>query len=443
MGEPFQITGLRRLEGDGLSRRLLPLVTLGGFGLLLFWLIISRSVVAYLATVAPEQALLLRSDAPEALISVADRKLNFTDKGRTGLKKSLGEAPDRLSALGKLVEAALVIDPLNPRSYRLLGQIAEAEQDVPKAKRFMQEAVKHSLNETYAVEWLMRKSFQERDFAAAAVYADVFLRSHPQLMEYALRPLGAMAQSKDANGELVRLLATNPPWRRRFFQMFGTVIADPRTPLAIFLALKDTIAPPTVADLRGYLSLLFEHKMYDLAYYTWLQFLPPEQLEGAGLLFNGDFAIEPSGLPFDWVIQAGSNVIIDIVPRRNTAGKNALFLEFGHGRADFPGVFQTTMLPPGAYQFNGSFKGEIVGPRGLQWSISCMGGTVIGESQMIQGSFPHWGKVELSFTVPDSGCRAQLVRLALAARSASEQIISGSISFDQLSISRRVEGPVN
>jgi hypothetical protein len=181
--------------------------------------------------------------------------------------------------------------------------------------------------------------------------------------------------------------------------------------------------------------------MYDLAYYTWLQFLPPGQLESAGLLFNGNFTSRPSGLPFDWVIQAGSNVIVDIVPRRNATGRNVLFLEFGHGRADFPGVFQTTMLPPGAYEFDGSLKGELAGPRGLQWSISCIGGAAIGESQMIVGSFPLWDHFEFAFTVPEVGCRPQLVHLALAARSASEQIVSGSIWFDDLSISRQLDQP--
>jgi len=101
----------------------------------------------------------------------------------------------------------------------------------------------------------------------------------------------------------------------------------------------------------------------------------------------------------------------------------------------FPGVSQTVLLPPGAYRFKGSFKGEVVGRRGLQWSISCMGGPAIGASPMILGSSPVWRDFEFAFTVPATGCRAQSARLELAARSASEQLVSGSMWFDELSIS--------
>jgi len=42
----------------------------------------------------------------------------------------------------------------------------------------------------------------------------------------------------------------------------------------------------------------------------------------------------------------------------------------------------------------------------------------------------------VAFAVPDADCKAQQVRLALDARSASEQLITGSIWYDQLQIVR-------
>jgi hypothetical protein len=58
---------------------------------------------------------------------------------------------------------------------------------------------------------------------------------------------------------------------------------------------------------------------------------------------------------------------------------------------------------------------------------------------MILGSFAEWRSFEFPIAVPDSGCSAQSLQLTLAARSASEQLISGEIWFDELSLSRNHE----
>ncbi len=337
------------------------------------------------------------------------------------------------------VEMALLIDPLPSRAYRLLGQIADNEGLDEKAETLMLAATRHSLNEAFAVNWMMWKSFERKNYPIAAYYADVLLRSGVMNFAYMTAILARMTEDSNGKQEIEKLLATNPSWRQGFFSLLGSYVSDARTPLYLLLSLRDTPAPATTEELNAYQSFLFQHKLYALAYYAWRQFLPPEQLADTGYLFNGDFEVKPSGSPFDWQAPAGVNVVVDFESRPGNALDHALVAEFGPGRVEFPGVYQSIMLPPGAYSFKGSLRGEVVGRRGVLWDISCRDGASLGQSEMLVGSFPDWRAFEFSLVVPETGCAAQLVKLKLAARSPSEQLVSGAIWFDELSISRQKE----
>ncbi|MET0195151.1 MAG: hypothetical protein ABW200_17460 [Hyphomicrobiaceae bacterium] len=454
-------------------------------GAALAWQVLAHSLVAHLAEPSPETALRLRSDDPSALINIADRKLNLEHpsqetpaarpggdtgnripsfarharkatgseseqgepEGTQGRAKEPADTAERLPSnagdpelrrqVSALAQTALAQDPMNARALRILGQVADAASEEAAASKLMQAAAQRSRRESVAIFWLMRESFEQKDFATAVQHADVLLRTRPQVAPQVTPTLARIAEHKDASSELRQMLATNPPWRASFFSTLMRNITDARTPLDLLLSLKDTPTPPTSAELREYLALLMRNQFHELAYYVWLQFLPQEQLASAGLLFNGDFESRPSGLPFDWVITAGSGVTIDLARRPDDAGQRALLVEFGHGRADFRGVAQYVMLAPGSYVLKGQYRGQLVGRRGLEWRINCAGAELpIAKTAMVTGVVPAWTEFSVAFTVPDADCRAQQVRLALDARSASEQLVTGSIWYDKLQIAR-------
>jgi hypothetical protein len=452
--------------------RLLILVPLALF---LVWEVITRSVVAYLADANPEMAVRLRSNYPTALLNLAyDRlsrdpstkniepvaplprdgssRLTIVAKGTHSAKdidltvrpkppsedSTLSTANDSraMAQIRSWVERALLEDPLNARAFRVLGQLSGGTSE----PGLMQAAARRSLLESEAVLWVMRRNYEDGDYRSAGRYADILLRTLPSsqtAVQAAMAVLGRIAETPATSGELKQLLASNPRWRSPFFGLLPGSVSDARAPLELLLALRDTPTPPTTSEIGPYLKFLIEHKFYDLAYYTWLQFLPPEQLNKAGYLFNGSFEVVPTGLPFDWILTSGSGATMEIAERTDGKGAHALFLEFGVGRVEGLSVTQMVILAPGDYQFRGTYKADIVSQRGLQWRVVCASKSmpVIGESPIIIGAKADWSDFKFSFTVP-TDCPLQSVELGFTARSASEQFISGSAGFDDLKIAR-------
>jgi hypothetical protein len=466
------------MKSTARPRLRLQTIILAVAAVILIWLVVSRSFAAYLADVAPRAALWLSPQQPEALENLADAALNgpvtaneqagdpadqsaaeqknspdsdaktaIRGEQYSGDLKHAFEAVNQnrnvdLATVRKWAESALMQEPLNAHALRILGQVADAGNDAADASKLMQAAAHLSRHESVAVFWLMQKSREAKDFNATIYYADVLLRTQPNLSKYVLPMLAQLADDKQSLGALKAALARDPPWRPQFFAALPNAVTDPRTPLDLLLALRTSSTQPTSVDLNYYLRTLIAQKFYDLAYYTWLQFLTPEQLRDARLLFNGNFDAAPSGLPFDWDLSSGSGVTVDIVPRPDKSGAHALLVEFLYGRVDYRSVTELVKLPPGNYQFAGKYKGQLAGPRGLKWRVVCAEAAhSVGESPMITGLTRNWRDVTFGFTIPPTDCRAQYVRLDLDSRMPSEQLVSGSLLFTELEISRVAKPP--
>ncbi len=422
--------------------RLLRATLFAALATILVWEIVSRTFAAYLAGAAPEQALVIRADQPAAMLNLANQKLDELEgtAGETGHSQSSDHDLRPVHEIRALAERALFADPLNSRALRILGQLADMSHEEPRAWKFMQTSARYSMNESYAVAWLAERSFKKKDYSTTLNYADILLRTRPQLIGYIIPTLAQVAENKDTDGGLRKLLSDNPPWRSQFFDAIPSKVSDARTPLDLLLTVKDSLYPPTTDDLRGYLNFLIGHNFYALAYYAWLQFVSAQQLDGLGLLFNGSFDTVPSGLPFDWIITPGAGVTIDVAPVPGGEGNRALVISFEQGRIDFRGVAELIVLAPGNYEFRGKYTGEIMGPRGVKWRIACAGGPIVGESGMVAAKTTAWKDIEFGFVVPATDCPAQYVRLDLDARMSSEQFASGTVWFDDLRIARSADG---
>ena len=443
----------------------------------LMWALITKQLAGYLALHAPETALAIDPEHPVALVTLADRLLNGVadadepdpnatelpgDDAEGPLKQWAAQATSALTSDGgptprstlteanrarieALAQKALARDPLNHRALRILGQLADARGDRDSARKFMQAAVKRSLRSTYAVYWLLVDSMNRHDDFAAAKYADLLLRKRPQLYSVTYPLLAQIAESEDQSGPeaVTSVLAANPPWRATFLRHLPEHVRDARTPFVLLRALKDGPFPPDDDEINAYLDFLVSKRLYEFAYYVWLQGLSAQGLSSVGFLVNGSFEHAPSGAPFDWSYSRGGlGVTIDIAQRLDADGERALYLDLGPGRTRFSGISQLVMLSPGRYRLSGRMQGDVSGKRGLQWQISCLPfKEPVGETQMFLGSAPQWTSFETEFEVPREDCRMQQLRLIHASRSASEELVSGAIWFDAMTLSRVTAGP--
>ena len=238
----------------------------------------------------------------------------------------------------------------------------------------MHAAVVRSLFETRLSIGRCRRAMRKlRIMMRHLVYADTLLKTSQRTAGYVMPSLEGLPKTR-CSGEFRKLPRVESSLERGVFLQLSGGISDARTPLRNLSRSQGYGSAADTAELRSYLYFLVDRKFYDLAYYTWLQFMPAEQLNKVGNLFNGSFEIVPSGLPFDWAWTDKSGAMIQMCVRPDQKGSMDLNIELGPGRVDFPGFTQLIMLSPGNYHFQGGYKSALVGQRGLEWRITCAGG---------------------------------------------------------------------
>lgn len=424
-----------------------------GCGLLLmalFYLISINSLSFALHRSRPNDALRLNSRNVSALISLTSEQAGIAarDKLENGaLPTSSGARPqpapsssanDELTMMTQQLRVALQSDPLNAQGLRLLGQISFLEGKADKAKLLMAKASDLSTHELLAHDIMLRINAAEKRYQSALFYGNRLFSGAPNLIGGDADILIPFLHDRATRNALVDMLARRPVWRPYFFNLFIPKIAsaDLEAARSLYDALNIKDQQTSAPELNSLLYTQIKNNRLDVAYATWLMYLPAEKTDMIGFINNGGFDYEPSAAPFDWNISGGKEAKAKIAPFPFGKGNLALNIEFGLGRVSFPTIYQYIILTPGHYRFHGAYRGDIAAKRGLQWTITCLNGNRSGESDMILGRASDWKPFSFDFTIPEKDCDAQRLALYHAARSPSEQLISGSIWFDNLLIER-------
>ncbi len=453
-------------RGAGGPRKLLLVLA----GVVLTFLVVTHSFVAYLADASPRTALMISSGDPVALVNFAERTMTRPKQVAITAPPTDGKAavPERneqgnaaqpnakarpprpdvngieaeldaseLAELRERVERALAADPTSAKAIRILGQLVDQEGDAARATSLLEAAARRSKHDSVAVFLMIRRNLDTQNWAAALFYADVLMRSRYDLVQMVTPMVVRLAETPAANPLVKKLLAANPVWRPIFMQLMLSSVTDARTPLDLYLALREAGSPPARQDLAAYFNFLIGHRFQDIAYYAWLQFLPPEQMAVAGFVFNGNFELTLSGMPFDWTLPRALEATVDVAPVPGEDGNRALRIEFGSGRVQLGEVQQRLLLGAGSYRLTGRLKGEVAGRKGTRLTIACteQNNERIAETPMFIGQQLEWRSFETSFTVQE-GCRSQVLRIIHDARFSAEQFLSGLVWYDDIAIVR-------
>ena len=427
--------------------------------LIAIWAILTSSLPYALAPAQPDLALKLNPNNPVALITkaenirkklvglatMAEHKHSADDETKpAGGKRELIAARDALrDEIRELALRVIATDPLNARAFRLL---AETSDDTDQVRALMQKALQRSRRESVAAFWLMNDSFNRRDYKSALDYGDIVLRTRSNLGMRVFDYFAIIAEDAHGRELLTEQLVNEPGWRTDFFQALPGKTKNPETPPVLMTALQELGKPVAQKELEPYLNFLISKGRMELAYNTWLQFLPKADVENIGLLTNASFEREPSGLAFDWRLGKGKNALAEIIPSGKDGPHHALHITFTDGRVQFPEISQSIVLKPGRYHFEGQLRGTIDGKRGLRWRLRCLSGSkrVLSETEMLMGQWQHWRVFRLEAEVPNlADCRGQELRLLHDSRSASEQLLSGEVWFSDLRLEHLVSGHIN
>lgn len=426
-GPEPRVPSARPGPGEWIVKRQIGIARLAaGFALFLVlawigWRIAADTAAQNLAVSAPAEALSWMPGAAAAL----------DQNSQAELKKPDGN----IEAAEGWAREALRARPLDDYALFLLGIAAERRGDANSAETLMQEAGARTWRNPGTQLWLFEHAAKRKDFATALRHADALFRVAPTFLAPLFPAIAAFTVEPKGLQALGDFLATSPPWRDWMLLSLSARLYDKSHLDQLYALLSQSKHPPTVRELEAYLDRLIKDGRYELAYRTWRQAAPEQGAAANDVPYNGDFKRPADGLPFNWSIASIPGADVAIVPAEGSKGR-ALRVQFSGARVRFAHIQQLVLLPPGHYRLTGRVKADnLETSRGLWWTVLCAGKAevTLGNTDLVSGNLP-WSEFHADFVVPEEKCKAQIVRLELPARIASEQQIEGQVWYQDLRI---------
>ena len=378
----------------------------------------------------------LSSANPEAALTIAPWHAGARVAQANALLQEDTARP--LEAAEKL-RRALQADPLVPQALLLLGQALDAAGDPAGAFASWDWAARVALRDGAAQAVLLERDLKGGRVDAALQRLDILLRGDPQNGATLLQKLSVLLSDRAFLEALTRQMEVAPPWRESMLKELARRAPQLDPVQALYWRLQRGTAPPSEDEMRPLLVRLVAEGRFEEAYIFWLESGRRDQRLKGEFLYNARFLAPPSNLLFDWTIDPTPGASVQI---ERTGARRTLAVDFFGSRLGFQNVSQWLLLPPGDYVFSGlELADGVVSDRGVRWRMACAGDLAgeLATTPSLTGTVA-WREFSVAFSVPPT-CRAQRLVLEVPARVVLERVISGRVSFANLSLRAQSAAP--
>ena len=307
-------------------------------------------------------------------------------------------ANDRRRATA-LARAALRRDPAAVAAVATLGLDAQIRGDTPAARRMFAYSQGLSRRDLRSQLWAIEDAVSRGDVAAALQHYDVALRTSSGGADLLYPVLGAAVAEPAVRRELVRVLATKPPWGNDFLTYAAAAPPAPRAMAQLLADLDQAhVAVPEAAEARVIDALLTTGD----AAGAWRRYASLRRNVARNASRDPHFTLALA-VPtrFDWTAIDSPGVSATIEP----SARGGRFDFSLSAEADGPILRQAQLLPPGTYTIRGSAIVQQADAPRPYWLLACSDGRVLARVDLVaNGGFGG------TLRVP-SGCDVQTLTL--------------------------------
>ncbi|WP_232085990.1 tetratricopeptide repeat protein [Candidatus Nitrosacidococcus tergens] len=397
---------------------------------MLAWHILAVNLGEYYADKDPEKALAWSSKNPLALRNQADQLLESN--------------PNKAA---QLLEKSIWQNPVDSRSYLMLGLLREKAGDSYSARKLINTALNLSPRQwplrLEAASFWIRQQQPELAVKSWNVALQMNRRLSKEIFPYLLN----IAQNPNTIEVFEPIVRYTPDWWPNFF-IYATENTIRPEILNSLYNMKRESGSPLKEERNAFVTRLQEEGYWTAAYEIWLNDLNKNEKKAINTPFNGGFEIplESTGGGFDWSFLQPKGVKISTAATYGADGGSALRITFSGKRVQFRHFTQPMLLTAGRYEMQGKVRlDNLETTKGMQWKMYCIAPewNQIGESQRFIGA-NSWQLFNFSFYVPDDKtCEVQLLRLELLGHAPADFKIKGTIWFDSLIIRQVAEENIN